>query len=405
MRIIAIPLTLLMVLGVSVSSQAASNDEHRGLQRTGSCSFDPWLDNVPDHIRTIETGLYDYIKEDQGETFAFKKYNPQTDKTEIGIKGEAPQHIVKLLKESSCYIMSDNLEYSENDYASYIAQKIKFFNLLSGGEYSDSITASYDVKNAAITIQLPEGVLDHIQRTNDAIEESESQVVLNRTSDKSVNLRIRTVPNNEAAIVQKSLYGGGYIFSHISSEYISKCTSGFSVSAPGHPNSLLTAGHCVEGNYDARYGNAGNIRLEIGDHEYTKRGDVAVLYADGYDTAPQIWSNNTGTLINITWKIEPSIGQALAFSGQRTGRKVSKVRGKFCALSGRHKTDNNNPHCNFFALEDEITKKGDSGGPFFSSGGAAGVLSGATKIDGKRRDYFTPVSVAEKLLHITLKTM
>ena len=62
MRIIAIPLTLLMVLGVSVSSQAASNDEHRGLQRTGSCSFDPWLDNVPDHIRTIETGLYDYIK-------------------------------------------------------------------------------------------------------------------------------------------------------------------------------------------------------------------------------------------------------------------------------------------------------------------------------------------------------
>ncbi|MCU9970999.1 trypsin-like serine protease [Mobiluncus mulieris] len=54
-------------------------------------------------------------------------------------------------------------------------------------------------------------------------------------------------------------------------------------------------------------------------------------------------------------------------------------------------------------VNDHVTQRGDSGGPWFSSGGAAGIHKGQIYVDGQASSVFTKITKAESVSGFKLK--
>lgn len=180
-----------------------------------------------------------------------------------------------------------------------------------------------------------------------------------------------------------ALFGGGYL---------SSCTSAFSAKSPGKPNLLLTAGHCQPPQ------SYHSVPLVYEGSHVGNHGDFGVYSTSAY-TAPQFYSAPS-VLVNVTALKIPSVGQALCRNGQTTGRRCGQtvVTNNYCDSTHFPRV------CELTVMNNRQAKKGDSGGPWFSSTYAYGIHSRGLNYKGVARDAFSPVVKAQKLLSITVKT-
>lgn len=198
----------------------------------------------------------------------------------------------------------------------------------------------------------------------------------------------------------EALYGGGRISYDAGYKGIGTCTTAFAAENEYYPHALFTAGHCLKHGATV-YGKWGSgIFLDkiFTYEEYN--GDVGVVVPSGEAvTEGKFWSEKTGGLTPVTWRIEElSYGQWLAVKGELSGRQYAIVQGGVCYRDAERKFD-----CNLVYVNGHVTQRGDSGGPWFSSGGAAGIHSGWADVGGRKRSCFTKITVAERLSGFRLK--
>lgn len=90
------------------------------------------------------------------------------------------------------------------------------------------------------------------------------------------------------------------------------------------------------------------------------------------------------------WRaLSPLRGQRICNYGRTTQAKcdvVLKPRGRCVKYRGLPR------YCNLAATARAKTKAGDSGGPWYWGNDAYGILSGETRIGGRKRDVFSRVS-------------
>jgi V8-like Glu-specific endopeptidase len=225
--------------------------------------------------------------------------------------------------------------------------------------------------------------------------------------------------------------GNVYIWSSHGSEYHGTgCTISFAVRSK-HTGGLgsLTAGHCVATMADppaylvhqtqSLNGNdtaPGDLLGKVTRSKYTlgDNGDSAfVALARGRDARPFVFTGgpSSRTAIPVVGLKDPQQDMPVCYSGATTGEHCGfTVVGygphtvTFKSTDGTVKIGNEwtatGSHC--------TSRKGDSGSPVYEVDGgvayAVGILSGGQVKTGQCPFYFTPVSLALKLYHLTLVT-
>lgn len=340
------------------------------------------------------------------EIFSFSKWDQETNKFVMGVKGEMPLEVELAAKKFAAdFKVDENTGYSQKELFDAAAFLVRHIESAVGVKDSDSVFTTIDPTTPSIGLQIDnsvqqkfksdlifglESISDHLQ---DRSATDLGSKLLNTDNPKLLAKLKIDVNMGNVKREEQALYGGG----RISGNNIGYCTTGFTASKPGYPSGILTAGHCLVGTSPIVYGMSNSkIALTRVTRVVNNATDAGFLSAAGYVTAPQFWSLPNGGLTTVTWKFTPSIGQKLAFKGETSSRRIyDSVSGYVCGGV---------PRCGKMYTKMGATQAGDSGGPWFSSGGAAGIHGGlVTFSDGTVHSYFTTISKAESVTGTTIK--
>ncbi|ROO87251.1 hypothetical protein EDD29_4845 [Actinocorallia herbida] len=196
------------------------------------------------------------------------------------------------------------------------------------------------------------------------------------------------------------LRGGGYL----DRGFGSQCTAGFNIEKDG-VYSPMTAGHCVP------VGQVGSwymiYQLHGGDGSSTTNVYSKLRHVGAYgdfsrfgpgtmsatDTFYEDWSTKR-YVTSVMPLSELYAGRALCKFGTVTGRGCTAIRKHGITVTTAAGTASR-----LMMMETEITDGGDSGGPWFSGGAAAGITKGGMWEGEGRRDLVSLVSLVPSALN------
>jgi V8-like Glu-specific endopeptidase len=255
--------------------------------------------------------------------------------------------------------------------------------------------------------------------------------VLPATAAASAGAHRTAAASRQSRTSGVSIAGGNvYIWSTHGSEYRGTgCTISFAVrSVRTGAKGALTAGHCVATMSDppaylvhqteAQGGDGtapGDLLGKVTRSKYTlgPNGDSAfVALAPGRDARPLIFTGgpSSRTAIPVAGLEDPQPGMQVCYSGATTGEHCG-----FTIVGGAQSVNFKSSH-GTVTIGNEwrasgarcTSRRGDSGSPVYTESGgvayAVGILSGGQVKAGQCPFYFTPVSLAMRLYHLTLIT-
>lgn len=359
-------------------------------------------------ISTISINASDFMtrfEEKYPSEFSYSKWEDADKKFSMGTKGDAPLVARRAAEKfKNEFYLVENTGYSQKELFETSASLVRNIEGQAGVNDSMKVLASIDPTVPSIEIGVDSSLGAKLSgsimsRLTSLAGHSSSPATLNARqsmtiSSNSVLLEKLSLDINigGVSLTPQALYGGG----RISGNEIGYCTTGFSATKPGYSQGFITAGHCVNKGDSLFYG-ALNSSIGLSKITWTENSvaDAGFLSASGYVTAPQFWSLGNGGLTNVTWKFTPSIGQSLAMKGESSGRQYDTVQGYICSGT---------PGCGIMYTSHHYTQGGDSGGPWFSNGGAAGIHGGEYhKEDNTYHSYFTTISKAESVTGAKIK--
>lgn len=327
------------------------------------------------------------------EDFSYSSVDNDRGVVTLAFKDAAPAEAKSLLEEFPDLLeVKTHTGYSRADL---LSQAEEAYDEATGmhGLQADELLLSIRPDKGLVNID--------VNRSAKALQDKSSSLVnmLNNVGEaraaKNSPIKIKYSLSPDTTMHDEALYGGGRIT--FNGDPNSYCTTAFAAEDNFHPHALFTAGHCIESG--AAYGKWNSkIRLYWLYWQHTTELDVGVYEPDtGVETEGKYWSSASGGLTPVTWRIEnPSPGQRLAVRGESSGRQYATVLGNVCFKDSDFS-------CNFVYVDSHVTTYGDSGGPWFSSGGAAGIHSGWADVGGRKRSCFTKITVAERLSGFRLK--
>ncbi|WP_411079707.1 S1 family peptidase [Streptomyces sp. cmx-18-6] len=236
----------------------------------------------------------------------------------------------------------------------------------------EEFASAYDIRRGVIVAELAVGQSDG--RSGSAAKSTQSVKIGGRVFPVEVN------HTNSLVSIDQDNYirGGGHLLS---------CTAGFNLkNISSSTKRLGTAGHCVPtaGALD-RYSNHSNHGGATGvDVVWTHRGAWGDL---GYTSHGSLIATRTFYHErNKTRYVDsragmPSVGTSICHYGRTTNKSCSKVKYRDVSASGlKH----------MVVMEANVSKGGDSGGPWYSAGTAYGIHKGVISMGGRERSWFTP---------------
>ncbi|MST49587.1 hypothetical protein [Mobiluncus porci] len=354
---------------------------------------------VPSLIRDVDhvEELLDEFKDVYPDAVSYTKYDDGRGRYVLGFKNNPPEDMDKwVVKFPDSLEVVTNTGYSDSEIKDAANKVVSDAKKMLGSQSDFSIYATVVPDKPAVQLQLSPGassstaVSTHIFQLG-GLEQLAGDLQAKMPNELLSNRLEVSVSINGESVKKQSLYGGG----RISGSNIGYCTTGFSASKSGVLNGMFTAGHCLSKGETLYYGSINSgitmTRVQYVDGLYT---DYGLLSApSNAATAPSFWSQGQGGLTNVTWKFTPNLGQSLAFKGETSGRQYATVAGELCDGS----------YCDSMYTRSCVTDYGDSGGPWFSSGGAAGIHTGCIPINGRDRSFFMKVRRAEQLSGATVK--
>lgn len=332
------------------------------------------------------------------EDFSYSSVDNDRGVVTLAFKDAAPAVVKSLLEEFPDLLeVKTHTGYSRAD-------------LLSQAEAAyDEATGTHGLQTdeLLLSIRPDKGLVNiDVNRSAKALQDKSSSLVniLSNVGEvratKNSPIKIKYALSPDTTMHDEALYGGGRISYDARDKGIGTCTTAFAAENEYYPHALFTAGHCLKhgatvyGKWDSGIFLDKIIIYE--EHD----GDVGVVAPSlGAVTESKFWSEKEGGLTPVTWRIDnPIYGQWLAVKGELSGRQYSSVQGDVCFRDSGRRLD-----CNYVYMNTHVTQGGDSGGPWFSSGGAAGIHKGLVYVDGQARSCFTKIAKAESVSGFKLK--
>jgi hypothetical protein len=190
------------------------------------------------------------------EIFSFGKWDQETNKFVMGVKGGMPLEAELAAKKfATDFKVDENTGYSQKELFDAAAFLVRHVESAVGVIDSDSVFTTIDPTTPSIGLQIDNSVQQKLKSdlifglesiSDDLQDRSATNLgskLLNTDNPKllaklKIDMNIGNVSREEQA-----LYGGG----RISGSDIGYCTTGFTASKSGYSSGILTAGHCLVG--------------------------------------------------------------------------------------------------------------------------------------------------------------
>ncbi|WP_067831200.1 S1 family peptidase [Actinomadura kijaniata] len=290
----------------------------------------------------------------------------------IGFKGAVPPEAVVLARTLPVPVrLIGNKGFSEKELNDATVEN--FFRV-AGHPGVETAEGGYEIASGVIGISVaPRGHLSANERRR----------LLRGRAEAPITVSVTIVDRVDAS-PKAHMHGGGFL----NGDGI--CTAAFTV-RKGRARGVATAHHCSQGNSRFRFynhhhrGRFTTIKRR-GSHG-GRYGDMAWYSSGRYKAVPWFYyaPNKRRKVHLYRW---PRVGQKICNYGRFTHTKCTKVykNGQCVKYAGLPR------YCGLTAVRGEVTRKGDSGGPWYWGNDAYGILSGAKRIDRRTRDLFTPVA-------------
>ncbi|GAA1531788.1 hypothetical protein GCM10009678_12560 [Actinomadura kijaniata] len=290
----------------------------------------------------------------------------------IGFKGTVPPEAVVLARTLPVPVrLIGNKGFSEKELND--ATVDNFFRI-AGHPGVETAEGGYEIASGAIDISVA---------ARAPLSADERRRLLRGRAKAPITVNVTFVDRVDAS-PKTHMRGGGFL----NGDGI--CTAAFTV-RKGRARGVATAHHCSRGNSRFRFynhhhrGRFTTIKRR-GSHG-GRYGDMAWYSSGRYKAVPWFYyAPNKKRGVKLYRR--PRVGQKICNYGRFTHAKCTKVykNGQCVKYAGLPR------YCGLTAVRGEVTRRGDSGGPWYWGNGAYGILSGAKRIDRRTRDLFTPVA-------------
>ncbi|MGK5552504.1 S1 family peptidase [Actinomadura kijaniata] len=300
----------------------------------------------------------------------------------IGFKGAIPPEAVTLARTLPVPVrIIGNKGFSEKELND--ATVDNFFRI-AGHPGVETAEGGYEITS---------GVIDISVAARTPLSADERRRLLGGRAEAPITVNV-TIVDRVDAFPKTRMRGGGFL----NGDGI--CTAAFTV-RKGRARGVATAHHCSRGNSRFRYYNHNHrgrfTTIKRRGSHGGRYGDMAWYSSGAYKAVPWFYyaPNRKRRVKLYGW---PRVGQKICNYGRFTGAKCTKVHknGQCVKYSGLPR------YCGLTAVRGEVTKRGDSGGPWYWGNVAYGILSGAKRIDHRTRDLFTPVAGMREAMGVSV---
>lgn len=232
------------------------------------------------------------------------------------------------------------------------------------------VVTAHDIESGLIEVQLA----PHERFTNHS-----GTMHLLPDEARAADVRIQLV--DDLPVGYDAVYGGAST---------STCTAAFAVKS-GIVTGMATAGHC--GNSQSFQGTLNGETSSTFQSEHEGSWGDFQWHTLSSDVPSHFFYSNGSKTLREAWSVGNAFeGQTLCHFGRTTGYKCNQVRKVNISVVGHHWV---------VSMKDEVTKPGDSGGPWFFGNALYGVHTGTHWAWFKIRSYFTQAKHIDEALGVT----
>lgn len=296
--------------------------------------------------------------------------SPRTIEPTVFMTNNTPMSIRNALAKSKYRVeFSDSFNMKQREIAT-----IEAYELVLGHAGVIDATAHAEASSGTVHITA------HIDDMATVAPDLRDQLTRRATQENSLKVEITTTASNLGSVQ----YIGGEPYTGAgdpTSNRSLNCTGGFVVKDARGRTGIVTARHCgpPRGSYDG-------ATLEYAATLPKNQGDLLWAYSTSGTPKP-LFRGSATMIYHATGVIYPTEGQELCKYGRTTSWGCSKHwKNGVCA----------NGYCGLSAATENITASGDSGGPWFFHGRAAGITHGYTTMLLRQRSLYTHIGALER---------
>jgi len=292
-------------------------------------------------------------------------------------KGEAPGAASRILDGLGVDWKVQSVKFTGQEINE---QRDRIRGALDGMQFTDSVMA-IDPRDQRIMVT----IADRASASRIALDELTQAI--EQLSSVPVSIDVVDGP----AMVPLTVYGGAEL--DASALEGLECTNGFNVVSGSGTTGLATAGHCDLPNGPAFYWDwyHGVYHYTTYKHKYVGSWGDFGWYTTTYIETDDFYHNNTGALRDVS-SVMPNfgVGFPLNYYGRASKTEFSSNVGYFVD--------------NYVCVYNAGVTGGDSGGPVYWGGSAAGYIMGLANISGSWRMCFSQARLITNALLVTVKT-